>query len=222
MHLLMTNLYEFGQFLQLALWIFIPLVLISLAVATWIHYRQKKRLNQPFMAELPPADGSQTGTNDLYMALLWMKDRFEGYRSLSDKKMERIKEELDSAKKKYRDLVERTSSRNFTHATAVTHPTDHLLTDTIPIKEHETTYWQEVLQQETAEEEEARLLLHVVREENQRLKEKVTAGQQFLNDLVAEKNKQIESLNGLLMATYKELDQTLRDKTVPDLSQASC
>lgn len=43
MHLLTVSFYEFGQFLRILLWIFLPLFVIVLLVTTYIHYRRRSR-----------------------------------------------------------------------------------------------------------------------------------------------------------------------------------
>lgn len=43
MHLLLVNLYEFGQFVRILLWISVPLIIITLSVATWLHYRSRRK-----------------------------------------------------------------------------------------------------------------------------------------------------------------------------------
>lgn len=43
MHLLTVSFYEFGQFLRILLWIFLPLFIIVLLITTYIHYRRANR-----------------------------------------------------------------------------------------------------------------------------------------------------------------------------------
>jgi len=43
MHLLTITFYEFGQFLRILLWIFLPLFVIVLLITTYIHHRRKIR-----------------------------------------------------------------------------------------------------------------------------------------------------------------------------------
>jgi len=43
MHLLTISFYEFGQFLRILLWIFLPLFVIVLLVTTYIHHRRRSR-----------------------------------------------------------------------------------------------------------------------------------------------------------------------------------
>lgn len=40
---LLVNLYEFGQFLRILLWIFLPMVVVAMLVTTWLHYRRKRK-----------------------------------------------------------------------------------------------------------------------------------------------------------------------------------
>ncbi len=46
MYLLELSLYEFRQFLQIVLWISVPLVIVSVSVTTFLHYRRKKKKAQ--------------------------------------------------------------------------------------------------------------------------------------------------------------------------------
>jgi hypothetical protein len=41
MHLSTIDLYELGQYLRIVLWICVPLIVISLLVTTWLHYRRR-------------------------------------------------------------------------------------------------------------------------------------------------------------------------------------
>ena len=43
MHTLIVSFYEFGQFLRILLWIFLPLFIIVLLITTYIHHRRKFR-----------------------------------------------------------------------------------------------------------------------------------------------------------------------------------
>jgi hypothetical protein len=41
MHLSTIDLFELGQYLRIVLWICLPLIIVSLLVTTWIHYRRR-------------------------------------------------------------------------------------------------------------------------------------------------------------------------------------
>ncbi|HEY4287342.1 MAG TPA: hypothetical protein VGN00_09620 [Puia sp.] len=43
MFLLLVNLYEFGQFLRILLWISVPMFIVAMLVTTWLHYRRRKK-----------------------------------------------------------------------------------------------------------------------------------------------------------------------------------
>jgi hypothetical protein len=43
MFLLLVNLYEFGQFLRILLWISVPMFIIAMLVTTWLHYRRRRK-----------------------------------------------------------------------------------------------------------------------------------------------------------------------------------
>lgn len=143
MCLLLINLYEFGQFLRILLWISVPMVVLSMLVTTWLHYRRKRRLPEELLLSLKglerpgglaiPAlrlsvgeingggqerlpDGSAVpgeeaalepeATDKIYKGILWMKEKYEQYRDLADRRYEQLREELALAEKKYEDLLE--------------------------------------------------------------------------------------------------------------------
>jgi hypothetical protein len=41
MYLSTIDLYELGQYLRIVLWICLPLIIISLLITTWLHYRRR-------------------------------------------------------------------------------------------------------------------------------------------------------------------------------------
>jgi hypothetical protein len=43
MFLLLVNLYEFGQFLRILLWISVPMFIIAMLATTWLHYRRRRK-----------------------------------------------------------------------------------------------------------------------------------------------------------------------------------
>lgn len=43
MFFLLVNLYEFGQFLRILLWISVPMFIVAMLVTTWLHYRRRRR-----------------------------------------------------------------------------------------------------------------------------------------------------------------------------------
>ena len=130
----MISGYELGQFLRILLWIFVPMVIVSMLVTTWLHYRRKRRdggdlllsiegygdgeaeIFQPIrVAAKMAGDSSDTGeeTGDdtreyketVYKGILWMKEKYEKYRDMSDQRYERLKDELARSEKKYDDLL---------------------------------------------------------------------------------------------------------------------
>jgi len=125
MYLLSVNLYELGQFLQILLWISLPVVIVALLVATYLHYRTKRReLRIPHSPEdgIPdklrssndrlasslfvgdPTAALPEESGNAYRGLLWMKDKYEQYREQTDRKIEKLKEELTRSEEKYFNL----------------------------------------------------------------------------------------------------------------------
>jgi hypothetical protein len=156
MYLLLINLYEFGQFLRILLWISVPLVVVSMLVTTWLHYRSKRRTPDELMLSLSGIDGqgaippsaakaalvtaagpvllefaaeiSGNGQEPLeepavepvldpeqkeniYKGILWMKEKYEQYRDMADRRYEQLKDQLTRTEKKYQELLE-AASRN--------------------------------------------------------------------------------------------------------------
>jgi hypothetical protein len=120
MYLLSVNLYELGQYLQILLWISLPMVLIVLLLTTYLHYRKrrKRQLEEGDVAGYPvetTASPQNSGSfengeypdnsENPYKGLLWMKDKYEQYREQTDNKYEKLKEELARSEQKYLDLL---------------------------------------------------------------------------------------------------------------------
>jgi hypothetical protein len=124
MYRLLINLYEFGQFLRILLWIFVPIVVISMLVTTWLHYRRKGRTTDglllsgvagpSLLLSAAESDGNGNGqvprdeplTEDgatlepeerenIYKGILWMKAKFEQYRDMADRRYEEVREQLE-------------------------------------------------------------------------------------------------------------------------------
>lgn len=169
MHLLLVNLYEFGLFLRILLWISVPLIVVTLLVTTWLHYRSRRkavdevRLSMegmditadpadllaaiqgrvmPMLAEgaggvegaareegvdrtagegsvsnedgagAPEESFSERERNRMYKGILWMKEKYEQYRDLADRRIEQLKDELIRSERRYQDLLDqRTEGR---------------------------------------------------------------------------------------------------------------
>lgn len=127
----MISGYELGQFLRILLWIFVPVVILSMLVTTWLHYRRRRREADDLVLSiegLGPAEGEdlilplrasgRTGTKGpdaagedeeyketVYKGIIWMKEKYEQYRDMADQRYERLKEELARAEKRYEDLM---------------------------------------------------------------------------------------------------------------------
>ena len=111
MHVLLIDLYELSQFLRILAWIFFPLLLLTLLITAWLHRRKKRH---SLSAEAPSygLTGEEQASKETpqegdspYKGLLWMKYKYEQYREETDLRIERIKEELAAAEKKYLDLL---------------------------------------------------------------------------------------------------------------------
>jgi len=167
MYRLLINLYEFGQFLRIVLWISVPLVVLTTLVTTWLHYRRKRQLPDELLFSLqgpmgteglaiPPilltahevsgngeapveANGVSPDPEEkenIYKGILWMKEKYEQYRDMADKRYEQLKEELARAEKKYQELLESGVRLQTTAASAAVNEAPHSAADRISPDEH--------------------------------------------------------------------------------------
>lgn len=136
MYFFAISLYEFGQFLRILLWIFLPMVMLTMLITTWMHYRRRRGGEAMIFSvegygaslegsrEPEPAvpagrtsqtsgagavdekeEGSDTANENMYRGILWMKEKYERFRELSDQRCDQLKEELHRSEKKYQDLL---------------------------------------------------------------------------------------------------------------------
>lgn len=130
MHSLTISFYEFGQFLQIVLWIFLPLFVIVLLVTTYIHHRKKTRESGLFIGDeglllAAEVNGGEEGRSaahvaemgqpegdNLYKALIWMKQKFEDYREQTDRRIGTLKEEADDKSGAVQQLQEELTQAN--------------------------------------------------------------------------------------------------------------
>lgn len=155
MYRLLINLYEFGQFLRILLWISVPLVVLSMLVTTWLHYRRKRQVPEELLLSLSRVKVGEIGREqtapvivpavlesaaeisgnghdpleesagepvldpdqqeNIYKGILWMKQKYEQYRDMADRRYEQLKEQLTRTEKKYQELLE-AASRNMSPA----------------------------------------------------------------------------------------------------------
>ncbi|MHA4807616.1 hypothetical protein ACX0G9_05900 [Flavitalea flava] len=116
MYLSTVTLYEFGQFLQILVWIFIPMFVITALITTYIHYRRKRREGGENELPLALANTDQVLVDDdysfkeeaatPYQGLLWMKNKYEQYQEQADSRVEQLKEKLKESEKKVLELKE--------------------------------------------------------------------------------------------------------------------
>jgi len=136
---LLVSLYEFGQFLRIFLWIFLPMMTIAMLVTTYFHYRRKREQQDGILlyvdgqvfatgdpapelsgekwetaaptpdAPMPDAptvdDPTDIHNENMYRGILWMKEKYEQYRDLADKRYDELREELDRTERRYQELL---------------------------------------------------------------------------------------------------------------------
>ena len=246
MYLLAVNLYEFGQFLQILLWISLPMVLIALLVTTYLHYRRKRKQKDeeaPFPGYAPdsdrlanglligePAAALPEGSGNAYRGLLWMKDKYEQYREQTDRKYEKLKEELVRSEQKYLELLSLRSSPQPEDKEPIESPAVPQLPGE---KDRQISFLQSQLDQriknyhqleqlarkDRARAEEANSLYLQAQQELEELKSKI----QTLNERVAQETGKVTDLTGklennirLLLHIHQELDRSLMvEKRLP-------
>jgi hypothetical protein len=231
MYSLLINLYEFGQFLRIFLWITLPVAVIAMLVSTYFHYRRKRGGREPMFFAMDgfglvnmsgevqmgesvteearigetATDKVRTGVNEneegreepepnekIYKGILWMKEKYEQYRDLADRRYELVKEELARTEKKYQDLLagieERKAEAGSKVAAETLVPAREAVGETlVPGREavEETLVW-------TGSE----------------------ADKEAIREIVKEKNRQIHFLQGQLdqrIKNYHELEYQGRD-----------
>jgi DNA repair exonuclease SbcCD ATPase subunit len=132
MYLPIITGYELGQFVRILMWIFVPVAILSMLVTTWLHYRRRRRNSEEgllsidgfggegFVMPLQVSarsvgrssesgdagdEGGEEHRESVYKSILWMKQKYEQYRDMSDQRYEQLKEELVRSEKKYDDLL---------------------------------------------------------------------------------------------------------------------
>ena len=55
---LLVNLYEFGQFLRILLWISVPMIIVAMLVTTWLHYRRRRKMQDELVLSMGGLDPS--------------------------------------------------------------------------------------------------------------------------------------------------------------------
>jgi DNA repair exonuclease SbcCD ATPase subunit len=117
MSLLAVTMYEFRQFLQLLMWVALPLVLVATVITIAVHYWRKKRNREagpdllpesdnavmPQMAE-PPVEGQQG-----YKGVLWLRNKYEQDIEQAAQKHGQLKEQYHQLEKRHQELLDRTS-----------------------------------------------------------------------------------------------------------------
>jgi hypothetical protein len=104
---LIVNLYEFGQFLRILLWISLPMAVIAMLVTTYLHYRKKRAPAATITEENEEERAGESwpeDSNSPYQGYLWIKDKYEEYRERSDNRYYQLKEDLGRELARVSDL----------------------------------------------------------------------------------------------------------------------
>jgi hypothetical protein len=114
MRLLTVTLYEFRQFLQILMWIAIPLTIVTLTITVVVHYWRKKRKKEDdFLQPSPdinsmvlPRLGEMPDEGDpAYQGMLWLRSKYQQDIELADQKQEALKTAYAELEKKHLDLL---------------------------------------------------------------------------------------------------------------------
>jgi len=244
MYRLLISLYEFGQFLRILLWISVPLVIFSMLVTTWLHYRRKRQLPDELLLSLDGMEGAEglavlpvllstaeingngqepveapgaamgappdpDEKENIYKGILWMKEKYEQYRDMADRRYDQLKEELARTEKKYQDLLE-SGARP-----AAAPPAE-------PLSDIEKAAYPDLL------EEKNRQIAFLQQQLDQRIKnfhqaefERQAYIDQLEGQLVAERQKieelvtKLQASSQQLLSIYEELDRQLKPAATP-------
>ncbi len=111
---LTVTLYEFRQFLQILMWIAIPLTIITITITVIMHYWRKKRKTEAAVLfpdtnsfVLPKADELPAEDEPVYQGVLWLRNKYQQDIALADGKIEQLKEEYGKLEKKYLELADK-------------------------------------------------------------------------------------------------------------------
>ena len=107
MRLLIVTLYEFGQFLQILLWISLPMAVVAILITTYLHYRKKRaEVLVPAAVDEEERAGESwpEDSNHPYQGYLWMKDKYEEYRQQADDRYYQLKAQLSGEQVRVKEL----------------------------------------------------------------------------------------------------------------------
>lgn len=114
---------EFALFIQTLLWVFLPLAVISISIATYIHYRRKRKAGKgeegfsypenDAYAVMPASKQGVDSENpeEGYKGVLWMRNKYEQDLARMQQKNDQIQHDFDRLEKKYLEALAR-GSRN--------------------------------------------------------------------------------------------------------------
>ncbi|HEY4062051.1 MAG TPA: hypothetical protein VGM30_09135 [Puia sp.] len=141
----------------------------------------------------------------IYKGILWMKEKYEQYRDLADRRYEQIKEELARAEKKYQDLLEGREEKKAADMTAQTAPTGDITAPTGDI----TSPAADMITPTMDRHEEAGTIA-----EEPLVWTGSDADKEAIGEIVKEKNRQIRFLQSQLdqrIKNYHQLEYEGRD-----------
>jgi len=81
------------------------LSLTSPAAAEWAGNARETATSNVDVEWKEGADPDEIHNDNMYRGILWMKEKYERYRDLADKRYDALREELDRAEKRYQDLL---------------------------------------------------------------------------------------------------------------------
>ncbi len=170
------------------------------------------------------------GNENMYKGILWMKEKYERFRELSDQRYDELKEELHRSEKKYQDLlatieesknlvpgpgageVGDVGERDAAHGPGVADAEKESMRDLIEEKNRQIVYLQGQLDQRIMNYHQVEHQHNEVRqtlEERQRtideLEERLRRERDRTEELIAK----LQENSNLLLSIHKELDKTL-------------
>lgn len=111
MQILVVSLFELEQFLEILLWISLPIFVLSIVVATWMHYHKRKIAREEDRDESFPAldrflQSIEAEGASPYQGMLWLKQKYELFKEQTDDRFGKLQEKFCILQDEYNELQE--------------------------------------------------------------------------------------------------------------------
>jgi|GEM_PF-5192996 len=116
MRLLIVSLYELKQFLQIILWIAVPVTLAAILIVTFLHYRRRRKEAEsgqvvagPYAGSDSPADSPED--TEAYQNMLELHKKYVSEIEIGRQEHEQLKDEFRKLEKKYLEQIAKAGSQ---------------------------------------------------------------------------------------------------------------